>query len=116
MMPDHFIDDETQEFFGKFGVEIGITGKLAQPGDLFPFARTVSGWQTVFGLILAHGLGNLEPLGQHENQRRIDIVDALAKLVQLFIHGSIPDFRASGISSHLCRTQLQVALFHLPYP
>jgi octaprenyl-diphosphate synthase len=75
VVANHFVDDEAQEFFGEFGVEIGVAGQLAQAGYL----------------LFTHRLGHLESLCQHEHQRRIYIVDAFAILFQLFVHVPLPD-------------------------
>ena len=96
-MPDHFIDDEAQEFLRKFGIEIGVAGKLSQTGYLFLFPTGIRRWEIILRLILANGLGYLESLGQHEHQCCIDIVDAFAKLLQLFVHVSSPDCRPPRI-------------------
>ncbi len=116
MVTNHFIDNEAQKFFRKFRVEIGVAGKLAQAGYLFFLARTIGRWQAVSGLIFADRLRDFEPLGQHEHQRRIDIIDAFTILLQFFVHDLMPDFCPPKILSHLSRTQSHDALFHLPYP
>lgn len=77
-MPDHFIDDEAQELFGKFRIEVCIFGKLAHPGDLAFLAPRIGWWQIVFGLVPADGFGDAKPLCQHMDQRNVDIVDARA--------------------------------------
>ena len=78
MVPDNFIDDEAQEFFGKVGVELGIPSKLAQALDLTVFARRVCGWQARSGFMFANRLRDFEALGEHEHQCSVDIVDAVA--------------------------------------
>ena len=92
MVANHFVDDETQEFFGKFGIEIGVAGQLAQAGYLFLFAGAIGWGQAVFRLIFADRLGHFEAFCQHEHQRRIDIVDAFAILLKLFVHFTLPQF------------------------
>ncbi len=77
-MPDHFVDDEAQEFFGEIGIELGVVCQLPQAFDLFFFPRRVGGGQAGIGFVFANGLRHLEPFGEHENQSRIDIVDAVA--------------------------------------
>src|SRR5690554_2405367 len=75
MVADHFADDEIEELFGEVGIEMGVLRKLAQPRDLLRFACRISRRQAMTGLELAHSLGAAEPLGEHMDQRRIDIVD-----------------------------------------
>lgn len=79
MVADHFVDDEAQELLAEIGVEMRVAGQRAQAADLFVLARRVSGRQAVFGLVAAHRLRHLEAFGKQEDERGIDIVDALAK-------------------------------------
>ncbi len=103
MVADNFIDDEAQEFFRKFGVQIGVAGELAQPFNLLLLARRVGGRQVQPRLERADRLRHLEPLGQHEHQGSIDIVDALAIALQLpVIHARAPWL------CHPCRVQGQM--------
>jgi hypothetical protein len=91
MMADHFVDNEAQEFFREHRVEVRVRRELAQPRDLAFFAAGVGGGQGVFGLETAHRLRDLESLGEHEHQRRVDIVDALTIVIQRFVHRLPPD-------------------------
>lgn len=87
-MPDHLIDDEAQEFLGEFGIEIGALGQRPEPRDLGFLAAGIGRRQTVGRFIFADRLRHLEALGQHMDQRRIDIVDALAEAGERVIgHG-----------------------------
>lgn len=91
MMPDHLIDDEAQKLLGKLRIELGIVGKGAQASDLGGFTCRISRRQAMRCLIASHRLRHLEPLGEQENKRGIDIVDALAIAAQHFIrHGHAP--------------------------
>jgi len=92
MMADHFVDDEAQEFLGEVGVQLRVERKLAQAGDLFFLAARVGGGQGVGRLIFAHRLRDLESLRQHENQRRVDIVDALPVALQRLVQGRLRRF------------------------
>src|SRR3546814_10045283 len=56
--------------------------------DLALFAARISGGQAFARLQFADRLGHLEPLGEHIDERRVDIVDALAVAAQLVVHGS----------------------------
>ena len=79
MVPDYLVDDKSQEFLRKLGVQLCFSGQFAQPGDLRFFASGIAGRQGVFGFVGADRFGNAEPLGQDVDQRGIDIVDAGAK-------------------------------------
>lgn len=78
MVADHLIDDEAQELLGKFRVKIGFLGKFPQARDLPRLALGIGRGQGGSGLVFAHGLGDAEALGQHVDERCINIVDALA--------------------------------------
>ena len=82
VMMDHFLNDEVEEFLGKFGVQIGPVCKVFQPRNLRGFARGVACWQVMFCLQLAHGLGVFEPLAQCVDEDGIEAVDALAVLFE----------------------------------
>ena len=63
MMADDFINDETQEFFGKIGIKLRIAGQLAKPFNL-PFLAGRVGWrQRRLCLKLTNRLRYLKPLG-----------------------------------------------------
>jgi hypothetical protein len=91
MMADYFINDEAQEFLGEIGIEFRVLGQFAQAIDLAVFAARIGGGQAMLGLVSTDCLRHFEPLGQHEDQGRINIVDAVAKLLQLRIgHVGLP--------------------------
>ncbi len=77
VMPDHFVDNEPEKFFGEFGIEIGFRRQSPQPRDLGLLAPRIGGRHSGRGLVLADCLRHLEPFGEQEDERRIDIVDAL---------------------------------------
>lgn len=81
MMPDHFIDHEAQELLGKVGIQISLCRQFAKARDLHFLTRRIGWRQRIFGFVPPNGLRHLEPLGEHVNQRGIDIVDALAELL-----------------------------------
>ena len=85
MVADDFIDDEAQEFFGEIGIKLRIAGQLAKPFNLPFFAGRVGGWQRRLCLKLAHRLRYFKPLGQHEYECGIDIVDAFTKTGEGFL-------------------------------
>ncbi len=78
MMPDHFLDNKTQELLAKFRIKVGLLREFAQPLDLALFARGIGRGQSNLGLVLTHGLRDAKALSQHVNDRGVDIVDALA--------------------------------------
>ena len=85
VVADHLVDDEAQEFLRKLGIELRLCRQLSQPRDLTLLAAGVGGGQVVQRLVAANRLRHLETLGEHVDQRRIDIVDALAISVQQFV-------------------------------
>jgi octaprenyl-diphosphate synthase len=91
MMPDYFINDEPKELLSEVGIKFGVFGEFAQASNLPFLAAGVGGGQAVLGLVTANGLRDLEPLSEHENERGIDIIDAVTILVQLHIgHAGLP--------------------------
>ena len=82
-MPDDFLDDEIQELLGKLGIELGANGKGPKAGDLLRFACRVRGGHTGACLEGTHLLRELESLGQKVDQCGIDVVDAVAKSLEL---------------------------------
>jgi hypothetical protein len=91
MMADHFIDDEPQEFFCKIGIELCVFGELTEPGNLGGLAARIAGGKSCVSFVAPHRLCDLEPFGEHEDQRGVDIVDAVTILVQLRIgHAGLP--------------------------
>ncbi len=90
MVADDFIDDEAQEFFGEIGVEVGFGRQPTQPFNLQRFARRVCGGERNFRLQPPDRLRNLEPFGEHGDERGIDIIDATSVVLQhiLPVHAS----------------------------
>ena len=89
MVANNLIDDEAQELLAEFGIKIGFLRKLAQPRDLAFLARWIGGGKGDLRFVLAHCLRDAKALGQHMNERRVDIVDALAIDRQLRIVGGL---------------------------
>src|SRR5688500_5819656 len=77
---DDFLDDEGQELLRELRVEIGLLGQLDKTGDLLPLPRRVRRGEPMGGLEPAHGLRVLEPLGEREDQDRVEPVDRLPVL------------------------------------
>ena len=75
VMPDHFLMTKFRNFSAKSGSRCASVGQLAKARDLLLLARRVGRRQTVLGLEHADRLGAAEALGQHVDQRRVDIVD-----------------------------------------
>ena len=91
MMPDHFIDDEAKKLLGEIGIELGVLSEFAEAIDLPLLAVRIGGGKAMLGFVPANRLRHLEPFGKHEHQRSIDIVDAVAIVVQLRIgHAGLP--------------------------
>lgn len=80
VMVDHLGDDEGEELLRELGIEVGFLGEPPQSGDLPGLPGFVGRGQSVVGLELAHGLGELEPLGQQMDEGGVDVVDAAAQL------------------------------------
>lgn len=78
MVADHLVDDETQEFLAEFRIKIGRLGKRSKARDLTLLAVGIGWRQGDLRFVLAHSLRNPKPLGEHMNQRGINVVDALA--------------------------------------
>ena len=93
MVADHLVDDEAQELLGEFGVEIGLRRKLAQPLDLALLAPRIGGGKPRLGLVAPDRLGDLKPLGEQEDERGVDPVDALAIALQRLVAHGILCFR-----------------------
>ncbi len=79
MVADHFVDDEAQELFGEFRVEVRFLGQLAQARNLLLLPSRIGRGQGVGRLVLADRLRDAEPLRQDVDQGGVDIVDAAAE-------------------------------------
>ena len=86
MMANDLIDDEAQELLGEIRVQLGILRQLPQPRDLIGFPVWIGRGKGSVRLILTDSFGDLEALGQHEDKRGINIVDAVAIAAERFIH------------------------------
>src|SRR5690606_4528728 len=99
VMPDHLVDDEADELFAEFGVEIRVHGQCAQAFDLPRLASGIARREPGLGLVLAHGLRDAEPLRQHVNEGGVDVVDRLAVARQdgvLLLRVGLAGHRAQG--------------------
>ena len=75
MVPDHFLNDEIEKFFGKIGIEVCFLRKPAKAFNLLFFATGISRGQIVFSLKGANLLGDAETLGNNVDEGSIEIVD-----------------------------------------
>ena len=75
MVPNDFIDDEADEFFPEFWVEIGFSGKISQPGDLLFFTAGIGRRQVRLSLVLPDRLGDPETFGKNMHEGGVDIVN-----------------------------------------
>lgn len=76
-------NDEGEEFFREIGIEPGSLCEFAQTRDLRGFTVRIRCGKTGGSLEFAHGLRLTKALGEHVDQRGIDVVDALAVQFQL---------------------------------
>ena len=78
MVANDLLDDEAQELFPEFGIELGLLRDRAQARNLPVFALGISRLERVQRLVNPYRLGNSEPFRQDVDQRGVDVVDALA--------------------------------------
>ncbi len=83
VVADDLGDDEVEELLGEGRVEPGVLGQVAQPLDLVPLAGRIGRRQPVLRLQPPDLLGALEALGQHVDDRGVDVVDAAPQSEQL---------------------------------
>jgi len=88
-MPHDLGHDEREEFLRELGIEVAAGREVAQPGDLLRLAVGIGGGEPAFVLQFADTLGDLEPLGQQADERRVQIVDGRPQPVQfrVVLHG-----------------------------
>ena len=88
VMADNFRNDKIEEFLREVGIELGGLREASQARDLRRLARRIGGSETVRRLVTADRLGAFEALGQHVDERGVDIVDAVAQAQQFgMVHG-----------------------------
>ena len=91
MMADHLVDDEAQELLGEVRIEMRVLGEPAETRDLLLLARGIGRGQPGLGLVAPDRLRHLEAFGEQEDERGVDIVDALAIAGQRLVgHASLP--------------------------
>ncbi len=92
MVLDHFLNDELQEGFREFRIEISILRQGFKPRDLPGFTVRIGRGKAVFRLEAADRLSVLEALTQSIDKDRVQPVDGSAVLLQDFrsaCHGII---------------------------
>jgi hypothetical protein len=103
MVADHLVDDEGEVFFGKLGVELGVFRQGTQPSDLVFLPGWVSRGKIMVSLQSSYTLRTTEALRQNMDHRRIDIVDALTKIVQFYLRALIFCHTASKLGLYRYR-------------
>lgn len=88
-MPDHFLDDEVEEFLRKIRIELRCFRKRSEARDLLGLTRWIGRRHAPAGLELADGLGAFETLREQMDERRIDIVDAVTQGLELRVCGHL---------------------------
>ncbi len=90
-MANDFVDNETQKFLGKVGIEFCVFGKNAQASNLTLFAAGIGWGQAMVGFVTTDSLRYLKAFGEHEHECSVDIVDAVAEMLQLRVdHPALP--------------------------
>ncbi len=79
MVADYLFNNEAQELFAEFRVQIGLFRQFAEALDLPCFAGGVCRRKRDPGLVLTNGLRDSKPFRQHMNDCSIDIVDAFSE-------------------------------------
>ena len=95
-MADDLINDEAKEFLAELRIKIGRFGKRAQSGDLALFAIGIGWRQGCLGFVLTDRLRDAKPFRKHMDERRVDIVDALAVHRQNWISPGFISRRVGG--------------------
>jgi hypothetical protein len=108
-MAHHLRYHEGEKLLSEFGVQLRLGSEPTQPSDLLCLALGIGGRQAVTSLEVPNLLGDLEPLGQQMDQRRIHVVDAVPQPAQLggrfVLHGRQPKRCDSRLVIKLSRRQ-----------
>ena len=86
---NHLGDNEVEPLLCEFGVEVRVFGERAQARDLAHLAVGVARGHAVLGLQFADLLRATKPLGEHVNERGVDVIDAAAQREQRSLWRSI---------------------------
>jgi hypothetical protein len=89
MMPDDFLHDKIQELLGKIRIELGRLSERTQPRDLLCLPAWIRRREAMSCFEFSDNLRAPETLGENVDQRRIDIVDAVAQASKLFWNGGV---------------------------
>src|SRR5689334_6847772 len=93
VVANNFLDNEIEKLLGEIRIEFGAMRQHAQTRDLSGLTVGIRGRQAFDGFQLSHRLGAFEAFGQKMNERRVDIIDAVAQGLQLWNghnHGESP--------------------------
>jgi hypothetical protein len=111
VLPNDFTNDKGQEFLGKVWVEFADRREMPQTTELLGFPAGVARGQPVLRLQFTDSVGTPKSLGQHVDDRGIDIVDAVPQVSKFEngigrIHHHTLSFLSSLCDGVLdCRTQ-----------
>ena len=75
MVTDHLIDHKPDKLLAEIGIELGFFCQLAQPGNLAFLAQGIARGKGILGLVGAHRFGDAKSLGEHMDQRGVDVVN-----------------------------------------
>ena len=95
MVADHLADDKGEVFFGKLRIKLRVLRQGTQPSNLIVLPGWISRGQVMVSLQSSYTLRTTEALRQNMDHRRIDIVDALAKIAQFHLRALILRHTAS---------------------
>jgi hypothetical protein len=101
VVPNDFVYHKRQKPLGKIWVKPTGNGKLPQSTHLFDFPLTILRRKSVPRLQLADRMSGPEPLGQHVDDGRINIINAVPQLVQTgkdisSLHRHVPSSSTAG--------------------
>jgi D-3-phosphoglycerate dehydrogenase len=89
---------ETQELLGEGRVKSGLLGKGAQPRHLLTFPLLVGWREADCRLVLADGLGDLEPFSEHVHHGGVDVVDTRPEALESIVTHQSSTVAIPGIS------------------
>ena len=85
MVVDDLIHDEAEEFLAEGWIEASRIGEGTKASDLHALTVRISGRKPDLCLVFADAFGDLEALSEHMDERRIDVVDAVATFTEYLI-------------------------------
>ena len=75
MMLNDFIDNETDNFCGKCGINASDFGQSLKAVNLCCLTNGVRGWESVFGLESPNSFRVIEPFTESVDENRVKAVD-----------------------------------------